>query len=810
MVLHYLRIAFRNLERQKLLTFINISGLSIGLACFSLFLLYAVNEFSYDRFHVNAPNIYRVYNWWAFTGREGAEPASTTPLGPALKNDFPDVMEFVRLGGGAEKLVRIDDDIFSIEVSFADQQILNVFTFPLIHGAPAAALKDKYNIVLTKSKAIQLFGEPNVVGKQLEIKTGEKYETFTVGGVADDISTNSTIRFDILGNFEYVLDSEMGRASNENWNMTIGISVYVQLHPASNLMNDTERLFSFRKKYFPEEAASLKKEGLWNGQGMYPSGYGLQPLRDVHTNVKVDAWGAVNPKNIWILIGIAGSVLLIACINFVILAIGRSSGRSKEVGVRKIIGGQRKQLILQFLSESLLLTLFSSLLGIGIAQTLLPSFNDLAGRNLSFSIELYPEIFTLLGVTVITVGLLAGSYPALVLSAFKPVEALKNKIRLAGSNLFTKSLVTFQFVLSVGLIISTVVILRQLSFMRSKDLGLIKENVVMISAGDSDYKKVYPLFRNEILSNTLITGVTASAIGLGNGEGQMGRAYNVNGKIDAIIEYPVDEHFLDVMGMRVVAGRNFDPDISSDTLTSVIVNESLVKNLFNTTPDKALGLQLKDARGNDAPKTIIGVARDFHFENLTRTVRPQLFIQSSRFGPSTVFVRITAGDPEEALDVLKSSWKKVAPDIPFKYNFLDEKFDAFYKSEERWSSIVGWAGNISIFLACLGLFGLASLAVANRTKEIGIRKVLGASVVSVARLLCTDFIRLVLIAIVIAAPLTWYAMEQWLQNFAYKIEMKWWMFVITGLLAVIIAVLTVGTQAIKAAMVDPVKSLRSE
>ncbi|MBA4055622.1 MAG: ABC transporter permease, partial [Marivirga sp.] len=552
MILHYLRIAFRNLERQKLLTFINISGLSIGLACFSLFLLYAVNEFSYDRFHINAPNIYRVYSWWAFTEREGSEPASTTPLGPAMKNDFPDVEAFVRLQGGSEKLVRIDDDVFSINVSFADPQILSVFTFPLIYGNAATALSDQHNIVLTRSKSIQLFGVTDVVGKQVEIKTGEQYETFTVGGITDDIPVNSTIQFDILGNFEYILNSEMGRASIDDWNMTIGIAVYVQLHPSSNLMNDTGRLASFHSKYFPDEAEAVKKEGLWDGKGAYPSSYGLQPLRDVHTNVKVDAWGAVNPKNIWILVGIAGSVLLIACINFIILAIGRSSGRSKEVGVRKIIGGQRKQLIFQFLSESLLLTLFSSVFAIGIAQTLIPFFNDLSGRNLRFSLEQYPEMFMLLAITIVTVGLLAGSYPALVLSGFKPVEALKNRVRLAGSNFFTKSLVTFQFVLSIALIVSTFVILRQLSFMRSKDLGLIKENVVMISARDSDFKRVYPLFRNEVISSTLIAGVTASAIGLGDGEGQMGRAYEVNGKVEGIIEYPIDERFLDVMGMRLV------------------------------------------------------------------------------------------------------------------------------------------------------------------------------------------------------------------------------------------------------------------
>lgn len=810
MILHYLRIAFRNLERQKLLTFINISGLSIGLACFSLFLLYAVNEFSYDRFHVQAPNIYRVYNWWAYEGRAGSEPASTTPLGPALKNDFPDVLDFVRVQGGGEKLVRAGGDVLRINVSFADPQILSVFTFPLIAGNSATALRDMHNIVLTRATSLKLFGETNVVGKQVEIKTGDSYEVFTVGGVADDIPVNSTVQFDILGSFDHLLNTAMGKASNNDWNMTIGIAVYVHLHPSSNLMNDLEQLASFRKKYFPGEAAFLRKEGLWNGEGVYPNGYGLQRLADVHTGIKVDPWSAVDPKNVWILIGISASVLLIACINFIILAIGRSSGRSKEVGVRKIIGGQRKQLIFQFLSESFLLTLFSSILGIGIAQTLLPYFNELSGRNLHFAIDQYPDMFVFLAITVMAVGLLAGCYPALVLSGFKPVEALKNKVKLAGSNLFTRSLVTFQFVLSVSLIISTFVILRQLSFMRSKDLGISKENVVMISVQDAPVEGFYARFRDQLLSNTRVTGVTASAIGLGDGEGQMGRRYEVNGKDEGIIEYPVDHQFLPVMGMRLVAGRNFDPANTSDTSTSVVVNESLVKSLLNTTPSLAIGMQLKVPGGNSVPKTIIGVANDFHFENLTRNVRPQLFLNSRRFRPAVVFVRLRPGDPKEALSFLESSWRKAAPDSPFRYSFLDEKFDAFYKSEERWSGIVGWAGNISIFLACLGLFGLTSLAVANRTKEIGIRKVLGATAGRIARLICKDFVGLVLIAIVIAIPVSWYAMHEWLQHFAYKVPLDWWIFAITGLLAVLIAALTVGIQVIKAAMADPVKSLRSE
>lgn len=818
MIRHYIRIAVRNLERQKMLAFINIVGLSIGIACFTLFLLYAVHEFSYDRFHKNASSIYRIYSWWATTpnqktdveGNIGSEPASTTPLGPAMKSDLADVEDFVRIQHGGEKLVRIKTNVQQIRVSFADPQLFSVFTFPALSGNPATGLRDPFAVAITRTKALQLFGDVNAVGKQLEIKTDDQYETFTVAAVVEDIPTNSTIRFDILGSFEYVLRSPMGKQSNDDWHMTIGISVYVKLRPGSTLMNDPERLFTFRQKYFPEEAAEITKAGTWNGKDPYPYGYGLQPMTDVHTNVQVDPWGSVNPRNIWILVAIAGCVLLIACINFIILAIGRSSGRLKEVGVRKVIGSLRKQLVVQFLAESLMLALCSALLGLGIAQTMLPLFNDLAGTSLSFSLEQYPEVVPLFGTTVLVVGLLSGFYPALILSGFRPVEALKNKVRIGGSNFFTKSLVTLQFILSVALIIGTIVILQQLSYMREKDLGFRKENIVMIAAGEADTRKVYPLFREALMSNTNILGISSSVMGLGAGEGQMGRAYRIQGELMGVIEYPVDPYFFNTMGMSLIEGRNFDATITSDTISSVIVNESLAHALAGENLSQVLGMELKVERSTRPPRTIIGVAKDFNFEDLTRTVRPQLFLQSKEYKPTRFFVRIKPGDPQPALDLLKTTWRRVAPQLPFTYSFVDEKFDAFYRAEERWSTIVGWAGNICVFLACLGLFGLASLSVANRTKEIGIRKVLGASVISVVRLLCHDFVQLVLIAIVIAGPLAWYVMNMWLQHFAYKVNLKWWVFALTGFLALMIAIFTVSSQAIRAALMNPVKSLKSE
>jgi putative ABC transport system permease protein len=805
MLRHYFTIAVRILERQKLSAFINVLGLSIGLACFSLFLLYGVNEFSYDRFHADQNRIYRVYDWWRYTERQGAEPSGNTPIGPAMKSDIADVEDFVRVMGGGENIVRIDGKLLSARLTFADPQILSVFTFPLIEGDAKNALSDPNNIVLTQSIATRLFGDADPIGKQLEIRENDEFKPFIVTAIADDVPVNSSIRFEMLGSFERILNTPMGMRSSESWTMTIGINTFIKLRDGSQLPNEPERLASFRTKYFPNEGADLKKNGEWNGSGVLPTGYGLQPLTSIHTDVSVDM-SASNPRNIWTLIGIAGGVLMIACINFIVMSIGRSAGRSKEVGVRKISGGRRKQLIFQFLSESLLLTSFSALLGLGIAQVLLPLFNELSGRSLTFSIGQYPQLILLMTATIIVVGLISGSYPALVLSGFEPIKALKNKIRLSGSNLFTRSLVTFQFVLSVTLIIVTVVFLQQLSFMRSRDIGLRKDQVVMIWGQNTNS---YEQFKQLIEPQSVVAGVTGSEMGLGAGAGQMGRGYELAGKRQGVIEYPVDEKFLDVMGVKLIAGRNFRTGLTSDTVSSIIVNESLVRTGLNTTPEKAIGMEIANARDLSVRKTIIGVVKDFNFEPLTREVRPQLFSQPAVFNPSAYFVQLKKID-DESLSMLESAWKKVAPDMPFKYSFVDETFNAFYKEEQRWATILGWAGNICIFLASLGLFGLASLTAVNRTKEVGIRKVLGASVPGIARLLSGDFVKLVFIAIIISSPIAWYITTQWLTKFAYRIELSWITFAVTGVFALIVATLTVGIQAIRAAVANPTKSLRSE
>ena len=501
-------------------------------------------------------------------------------------------------------------------------------------------------------------------------------------------------------------------------------------------------------------------------------------------------------------------VLLIACINFTTLAIGRSAGRAKEVGIRKVVGSRKKDLVFQFLTEALLLTVFSTGLGLLFAKLLLPWFNQLAGRELNFSFGYYPEMIWLIMALMLFVGLVAGSYPSLVLSRFNPIEVLKRKMKVGGSNFFTKSLVTLQFILSAGLIISTLIIMQQLNFMRSKNPGFNKENVIVVDADGTDSKQVYPLFKQLILKDPTIKGIAGSELGLGEGTGWSRSGFEFEGKHKDVYEYFIDPDYIPLMGMKLAAGRNFNPGIASDTVTSVIINEATVKD-FGWTNETAVGKMLTGYSENLTP-IVIGVVKNFNFRPFSEKVLPQLFHQFSSYRPFKFFVRVREGNPSQALTSLQAAWKKIVPDLPFKYSFLDEDLNRFYKSESRWSNIVGWAGGISIFLACLGLLGLAALAAVNRTKEIGIRKVLGASLSGIVGLISKDFLKLVLLAILIAAPLAWYVMHEWLKDFAYRISIGWQVFLITGALALLIAFITISSQAIRAALSNPVKSLRTE
>ena len=810
MIKNYFILAWRNLARQKVLAFINVFGLSVGIACFTLFLLYTLNELNFDKFHKNAGNIYRVYELVKPLngGNEQAGTNLPMPLAPALKQNLPGVINAIRVRPErGNSMVRVNQAIQRVSVTYADPKFFSVFTFPLILGNASTALNDLHSLVVSETKANQLFGTKNAVGRTIEVKIDTTFRSFIISGVAKDVPANSSIKFEAVANFNIIETTEEGKWAMNNWHGS-AYATYLELRPGSSLPGDIKAFTNFRNTYYPNEADEFKKNGFkWEGIGS-PISYRLQALTAIHTDAKIEDPTRVNVKTIWILLSIAAGVLLIACINFTTLAIGRSASRSKEVGVRKVLGARKNQLIFQFLSEALFLTIISTILGLLLANLLLPYFNDLSGRELTFSFKLYPQFAWLLVGLMLLVGLLTGSYPALVLSGFKPIEVLKSKVRIGGSNFFTKLLVTLQFALSIGLIVSTFIILQQTKHMSDKNPGFNKENVVLINASEINTQKVYPLFKQALSNNPQISGVTSAVVGLGEGENFWVTGFKYKNKSVYACFNPVDVDYMNVLGMQLIAGRNFNHKIASDTINNVIVNEAMIKE-FGWTINNAVG-QTLDGFAPDKTPVVIGVVKNFNFSHAGQEIKPQMFCPFFDQNRTKYYVRLKPGNPATSLASIQKTWSSIVPDVPLQYNFLDEKLDAYYKAEQRWSRIVGWAGGISIFLACLGLFGLAALATINRVKEIGIRKVLGASVTSIITLISKDFVKLILIALLVASPAAWYLMNKWLQNFVYRINISYTVFIVAGLFAIAIALITIFSQAIKAAVANPVKSLRSE
>ncbi|MDR3713487.1 MAG: ABC transporter permease [Puia sp.] len=815
----YFKIALRNLRKQKVFAFINVFGLSVGIACFGLLLLFAVNEFGFDTFHKNAPDIYRVYAVWdqslwgnATNSREidytDYSSFKKQTLAEAMKQELPDVVNYTQLQlPWGQNLVRAGNKVLHAEVGFADQSFFSVFNFPLRYGSKTSALNDRNDIVLTESRAKELFGSDDVVGKTVEIQLGTTVRPFRVSAVARDIPANSTVRFDVLGNFIFIKDQpESLLTIGNNWHPQVR-QTYVQLRPGSKLPNDAGQMDRFLRTFTPP--GMFKDMGVsdWKKPTL-PVTLKLQPFLHIHTDSWFNGYAftdyeVIDPKAIWILLAIAGGILLIACINFTTLAIARSAGRSKEVGVRKVIGAGKRQIVFQFLTEALLLSIVSAMLGLLMANMLLPWFNQLSGRDLRFSLALYPQMIFMLAGLVFIVGLLAGSYPALVLSNFKPVEVLKSKIRIGGTHLFTQSLVAFQFVLSITLIISTVIILQQTKYLINKSPGFNKENVIAIDASDFDPNSVFPSFKQALLVYPEIAGVSSAAAGLGAGQDLLG--YSDQG-LSAAVNI-VDPDYIKVLGMQLLAGSNFEQPVAGDTIKRVIINETMMR-AFGWTAQNAVGQEIKRFQGTTAH--VIGVVKNFYYRPLSEGIKNQLFETTADKGYTHFYIRINAGSVATALSVIKNAWDHAAPGVPMRYSFLDEDINHYYRSEQRWSGIVGWAAGISVFLACLGLLGLAALSAINRIKEIGIRKVLGASVLGITHLLLKDFLKLILIAFLIASPLAWYFMNRWLQDYANRISISWTVFAFAGVFAVVIALLTIGYQAIKAALANPVKSLRSE
>lgn len=799
MIKNYFKIAFRNLVRNKVYSFINIVGLSIGLACAMLIMLYVKDEVSFDRFHKNVNNIYHIAVKSKHNGQEYKDGNTGWLQGPRFAQNVPGIKYFVRVSGGSEDIKK-GTEVYSQDLLRTDSTFFSVFTFPLLSGNPKTCLIDPRSIVLSEDAAKKEFGTTDAVGKVLMVKEDSVFFPYKVTAVAKRCPQNSSIRFDAL---ILLRESETDAKNNDNW-YNYFLNTFVVLDEKANKQAVEKQMQNFyvadAKQTFEE---MIKKYG--GGADASMGTYFLQPYLDMHMSTELPAQNgltnASNPMYSYILSGIALFVLLIACINFVNLTVARSVKRAKEIGIRKVVGGSKKQLIMQFLGESFLLCTIAFVLGVLLVQLLLPLFNNLANKALSLSYLFDAKLIIAYIALFVITALLAGFYPALVLSGYNPVQTLYGRFNISGKDYLQKSLVVLQFTLASFLITATFIIYKQFSFLTKTDLGYDDTNIVLINTGETKHSTAVT-FKTELIKNPNIIGVSAK----NPGYWQTGAKNAVDSAIQFAYE-TIDENYLPLLKIPLVAGRNFSKDFPADSIQSVIVNESFVNAAHWKNP---IGETVNFWYNNNETYHVIGVVKDYHFASLSQKIMPQLFTMKNSNLYGTYYIKIKPNSATASLQWIQKTFKQFYPMDPYSYEFKDVKNIREYESVNKWKQILLFGAILTIFISCIGLFGLSVLSAEKRTKEIGVRKVLGASVKNIVTALSTDFIKLVVIALVIASPAAYIVANKWLQNFPYRISLSWWMFVVAALMVIMIALFTVSFQAIKAAVANPVKSLRTE
>jgi putative ABC transport system permease protein len=801
MLKNYFKIAWRNLLRNKIYASINIAGLCLGLACAMLILLYVKDEVSYDKFHVNVDRLYRITTQAINKdGSKGSKDGNTGYLqGPRFSAHIPEITSFVRVQSGTEDF-KSGMEVKSKDLLYVDSNFLSVFSFPLLYGSQKTCLKEPHSVVISEREAEIQFGTKDAIGKTMLIKKDSLFIPYAVTAVAKNCPQNSSLKFNILLPIQ---ESEEDARSSENW-FNFFLNTFVVLPPNTNVSALESKMQNFYTQDSKDAIASLQKKFGDEVLG-WKSEYHLQPFTDMHLSTELPAQNglsdASNPLYSYILTGIALFILLIASINFVNLTIARSVRRAKEIGIRKVVGGERKQLIFQFLGESFLICFIAFTLAIGIVQLVLPLFNELSNKVLALSylidIKLVAGYLLLFFIT----GFLAGFYPALVLSGYKPVQTLYSRFNLSGKNYLQKGLVVLQFTLASFLIIATFTIYAQFNYLSTEKLGYDDSDLVIVEKGNLTRTQA-AVFRTELKQSNHITDVTFR-----NGGGWW-TAAKVNGDSTINFSYEtVDDQYIPLLKIQLLQGRNFSPDFPSDSAHSVLVNESFVKKAGWKEP---LGQTVNFFYNDNEKYTVIGVVKDYHFQPLGQKIGPQLFTMKPGNAYGKALIKIKAGTAAASLKHIEQAFKRNFPINPYSYVFMNDVNLNNYQKEAKWKQIMLFSAILTIFISCIGLFGLSVLSAEKRTKEIGIRKVLGASVNSVVAVLSKDFIKLVLIALLIAIPLEWFVANKWLENYPYRITLSWQMFAIAGMLVLAIALVTVSFQAIKAAVANPVRSLRSE
>ena len=796
---NYFTTAFRNIRRSKVYSFINIFGLSLGLACAMLIILYVKDEVSYDRFHKNVDHIYRVVSKSSYKGEERKSGNTGFLQGPRFATNVPGIESFVRIQSGRQDIKK-GTDIESHDLLFVDSSFFSVFSFPLLHGNPESCLVDPKSIVLSEDEAIKQFGTTDAIGKIVMLKADSVFSPHRVSAIAKRVPQNSSIQFTILLPFR---ESETDANNNDNW-FNFFLNTFVTVNPHSNV----SAIDSSMQRFYLANATNTFK-AMAEKYGIGPDAsmgtYYLQPYIDMHMSTELPAQNgltnASNPMYSYILSGIALFVLLIACINFINLTVARSVKRAKEIGIRKVVGGDRKQLIFQFLGESFVLCLIAFSLAVILVWTILPLFNDLANKALSFSYLFDAKLIGGYILLFILTGLLSVFYPALILSGYNPVETLYSRFNLKGKNYLQRSLVVLQFALASFLIIATFTIYAQFNYLTHKDLGYDDHHVIELYKDRINHDEAAS-FKAELQKNPNILEVASK-----NG-GQWSTMARISNDSSLQFDYEtVDESYIPLMKIPVVKGRNFSKDHPGDAAHSILVNQTFVQKAGWKDP---IGETVNFFYNNNEIYTVIGVVKDYHNKALDQKIGPQMFTMKKDNLYGLYTIRIKPGTETQVLDFLQNAFRQFYPLSPYNYVFKDQQKLRAYEREAKWKQIILFGAVLTIFISCIGLFGLSVLSAEKRTKEIGIRKVLGASVNGLVTALSKDFLKLVCIALVVAIPAAWMASDKWLQHYPYRITLNWWLFATAALLVIMIALLTVSFQAVKAAVANPVKSLRSE
>jgi putative ABC transport system permease protein len=779
--------------KNKIFSLINILGLSIGITVCMMIYVFIINEYSVDNFHKQGNNIYRVMRGFNDNGTIRKVPYLSGPYAPALLNDFKSEIKRAVRVNPSNYLVSFDNKAFNEKnVYVTDSDFFQLFSFPLIKGNAATVLKDPGSVVLTETTAKKYFGSiDNAMNKVVEM---DKQLQLKVTGIAKDVPSNSHLHFDLV----VPISNYTGKDYFNVW-INNSMFTYVLLDPNVNEAQLEKKFPKFMDKYMGKDMENFG----------FQFTLSLVPLTDVYFDPesRFDSVKHGDKTVVYIFLSIAVLILLIACINFTNLSTIRAVERSKEVGLRKVMGALRNHLVWQFIGESILLTVISCILSICLFILFLPLYNQLLGYNLNVSFNASP-LYLFIGGVIVLVGFLAGSYPAFILSAFSPIQALKGKLRLGkGGSVFRQGLVIVQFSISVLLIIGTIIMMNQMHYVKNKQLGYDKEQTVIVPIDNGDIYNNRDVFKKDLQSENNIQSVSLmSGEPGGFFDIQMFEVEGRNSKWKSRTEF-ADFEFVKTLGLKIIAGRDLSSQFPTDSTDAVLINRTAALNL-GWTPEQALGKWMRNTVRDSLRRRVVGVVEDFNFLSLKENM--DALVISPNIDRRVALVKMKAGNIQSALATIQKDYKKAAPVYPFEYSFLDQKFGELYEKDIRQETILSIFSGLAIFIACLGLFGLASFTAAKRIKEIGVRKVLGSSTQNIVLLLSKDMLKPVLIATIIAIPVAYYVMNKWLQNFAYRTGLDWWIFVLAALITFAIALFTISFKAVKAATVNPVQSLRAE